>query len=257
LLALTLGTAQVFIQERRRSSSVILTECFDSVKIEIMNIERTELQARAARHAALSDPARLRIVDLLSLGDLAPGELQEELLMPSNLVSHHLAILEREGMISRHRSEADRRRSYVHLLRDGVGQLGPINGAAATRVLFVCSANSARSQLATALWAEQSLIPAVSAGTHPAAAIAPGAVATARRHHIDLPDRQPQALHDVAQEHDFVVTLCDSAHEELGSGALHWSIADPVAIGTDAAFDAAFDEVSRRVTTLARQLSPA
>jgi protein-tyrosine-phosphatase/DNA-binding MarR family transcriptional regulator len=222
-----------------------------------MNSERTELQVRAARHAALSDPARLRIADLLSLGDLAPGELQEELLMPSNLVSHHLAVLEREGMISRHRSEADRRRSYVHLLPDGVGQLGPSNAAIAKRVLFVCSANSARSQLATALWAEQSPIPAVSAGTHPAAAVAPGAIAAALRHHIDLPERQPQALRDVASEQDFIVTLCDAAHEELGGGALHWSIPDPVAVGTDAAFDAAFDDVAHRISTLAQNLSPA
>lgn len=222
-----------------------------------MNSERTELQARAARHAVLGDPARLRIVDLLSLGDLAPGELQEHLGMPSNLVAHHLAILEREGMIVRRRSEADRRRTYVHLAPDGVGQLGPSNSAATKRVLFVCSANSARSQLAAALWAKRSSIPVTSAGTHPAKVIEPGAVASADRHGIELPRRAPQALGDIAADTDLVITLCDAAHEELGTDSLHWSIPDPVAIGTDAAFDSAFEEIAKRIENLATRITHA
>ena len=222
-----------------------------------MNAERSELEARVARHAALADPARLRIVDLLTLGDLSPSELQERLGMASNLVAHHLGVLEREGMIVRTRSEADKRRSYVRLEPSGTDGLGPSARAAARRVLFVCTGTSARSQIAAELWRRRSGIPAVSAGTHPAAAIARGAIAAAQRHGVDLPDATPQSFADVAGDTDFVITVCDSAHEELGSDALHWSIPDPVARGTDAAFDDAFDEIARRVEQLAERVGSA
>lgn len=222
-----------------------------------MNTERTDLEARAARHAALGDPARLRIVDLLTLGDLAPRELQDRLGMPSNLVAHHLSVLEREGMILRRRSEADRRRSYVHLVPGAFEQLGPSTSAAARRVLFVCTANSARSQLAAQLWAQRSPIPAASAGTHPAAAIAAGAIATAERHGLPLPEAAPQLLADVAADTDLIITVCDAAHEELGSDALHWSVPDPVPSGTDAAFDAAYDDLATRIESLAMRVSAA
>lgn len=222
-----------------------------------MNTERTDLEARAARHAALGDPARLRIVDLLTLGDLAPRELQDRLGMPSNLVAHHLSVLEREGMILRRRSEADRRRSYVHLVPGAFEQLGPSTSAAARRVLFVCTANSARSQLAAQLWVQRSPIPAASAGTHPAAAIAAGAIATAERHGLPLPEAAPQLLADVAADTDLIITVCDAAHEELGSDALHWSVPDPVPSGTDAAFDAAYDDLATRIESLAMRVSAA
>lgn len=55
---------------------------------------------------------------------------------------------------------------------------------------------------------------------------------------------------------DFVVTVCDNAHEELGVNAhLHWSIPDPVRVGTDDAFDTAYDELERRITELAPRLA--
>jgi protein-tyrosine-phosphatase len=55
---------------------------------------------------------------------------------------------------------------------------------------------------------------------------------------------------------DFVITVCDLAHEELGNlGGLHWSVPDPVPAGTDAAFDAAFDDIARRVQDLAPHLT--
>ncbi|HSL38105.1 MAG TPA: metalloregulator ArsR/SmtB family transcription factor, partial [Arthrobacter sp.] len=87
-----------------------------------MNIETVDgLRARAAKHAALADPARLRMVDLLTLGDFSPSELQAELGMPSNLLSHHLRTLEEAGLVVRHRSEADRRRSYIRLAAGALG----------------------------------------------------------------------------------------------------------------------------------------
>ncbi|KQO11874.1 ArsR family transcriptional regulator [Agreia sp. Leaf244] len=221
-----------------------------------MNIERSdEIELRAAKHAALSDPARLRIVDLLTVGELAPSEISDALDMRSNLVTHHLNVLESVGMLTRHRSEADKRRSYVRLTDTALDGLVPGAAGSARRVLFVCTANSARSQLAVALWNRVSSIPADSAGTHPADQIASGAIAAAARHELTLPGVHPRALTEVIEVGDFVVTVCDNAHEELGvrDGA-HWSIPDPVRIGTDAAFDAALDDLQHRIDDLAPRL---
>ena len=55
---------------------------------------------------------------------------------------------------------------------------------------------------------------------------------------------------------DFVITVCDNAHEELGHvGRLHWSVPDPVRVGTQAAFDAAFSDLTRRVNDLAPRVT--
>jgi protein-tyrosine-phosphatase/DNA-binding HxlR family transcriptional regulator len=224
-----------------------------------MSTERaSELERRAALHAALSDPARLRIIDTLSVGDAAPSELAGMLVMPSNLLAHHLRVLESEGLITRTRSEGDRRRSYLRLVPATLDELTPPPLRAAERVVFVCTANSARSQLAAALWRRASPVAAASAGTHPAQRIDPGAVAAAARHHLALRRLRPRAIEDVAAAGDLVITVCDLAHEELADRAdLHWSIPDPARTGTSAAFDAAYDELDRRVANLAPRLRPA
>ncbi|MBD8518636.1 arsenate reductase/protein-tyrosine-phosphatase family protein [Plantibacter sp. CFBP 8804] len=221
-----------------------------------MNVERTEVvEARAAKHAALSDPTRLQMIDLLTLGDLSPTEIRVALGTPGNLLTHHLNVLESVGMITRTTSEGDKRRSYVHLTPGGFDGLMPGAAGTASRVVFVCSANSARSQLAAALWARRSTIPVASGGTHPAERIAPGAIAAAERHQLALPSSAPSALDTVLSDGDFVITVCDNAHEEIGvTGDLHWSIPDPVRVGTDAAFDAAYTELERRIADLAPRL---
>jgi ArsR family transcriptional regulator, arsenate/arsenite/antimonite-responsive transcriptional repressor / arsenate reductase (thioredoxin) len=130
----------------------------------------------------------------------------------------------------------------------------------APRVVFVCTANSARSQLAAALWRQASPVPAESAGTDPAPRVAPGAAAVARRHGL-APLGEPQGLADVRRDADLVVTVCDRAHEEIAPGAgtapVHWSVPDPVPAGTRAAFEAAYADLARRVTHLAPRLTPA
>lgn len=222
-----------------------------------MNIEQTtDVDVRAAKHAALGDASRLRIVDLLTLGDLSPSEIRVALGLPANLITHHLNALEAVGIVARSRSEADKRRSYVHLTDTALHGLTPGRVERASRVVFVCTANSARSQLAAALWSAHSSIPASSGGTHPAERIDPGAVAAADRHSLDVPDAPPRALDAVVTDSDFVVTVCDNAHEELGvSGHLHWSIPDPVRVGSVDAFDTAYDELERRIIQLAPRLT--
>lgn len=223
-----------------------------------MNVEQNNLELRAARHAALSDPARLRIVDLLVLGDLSPTDLQAQLGISSSLLAHHLNLLEHEGIIVRSRSEADRRRSYVRIVPGALDQLGPVSAGAAHRVVFVCRANSARSQLAAALWARTSKIPVASAGTHPAERIDPGAIAAAHRHGLSFRTHKPRGLGDVLEERDYVITVCDVAHEEMGNvPGLHWSIPDPVRVGGDAAFDSAYEDIAQRIGDLAPRLTAA
>jgi len=216
----------------------------------------TELERRAAVHAALADPARLAITDGLADGDASPSELAGMLAMPSNLLAHHLKVLEETGLVTRHRSEGDRRRTYLRLLPGVLDSLAGPPGRAARRVVFVCTANSARSHLAAALWRRASPVPAVSAGTRPAERIHPGAVDAAGRHQLPLPRLRPRHIGDVLHDGDLVVTVCDLAHEELGAqAAVHWSVPDPVPAGDPGSFDAALTELDRRVTRLAPRLA--
>lgn len=176
--------------------------------------------------------------------------------MPSNLLSHHLRTLEDAGLATRSRSEADRRRSYIRLATGALNGLAPGAEHGARRVLFVCTHNSARSQLAAALWQQVSDIPSTSAGTHPADRIARGAIEVARRHGLDLADLPPRFLKQVAGEDDFIVTVCDKAHEELpGLGGIHWSVPDPLRLGTKEAFDTAFNDITRRIKDLAPRVT--
>src|SRR5512141_1401680 len=83
------------------------------------------IELRAARHAALGDPVRLAIVDELAVSDRAPMELRERVGIESNLLAHHLDVLEGVGLINRSRSSGDGRRRYVHLVRDSLVGLVP------------------------------------------------------------------------------------------------------------------------------------
>jgi ArsR family transcriptional regulator, arsenate/arsenite/antimonite-responsive transcriptional repressor / arsenate reductase (thioredoxin) len=218
----------------------------------------TELEARAAVHAAMADPARLRITDTLGAGDASPSELAAMLAMPSNLLAHHLHVLEQAGLITRRRSDGDRRRTYLQLVPGALETLTAPVARTAARVLFVCTANSARSHLAAALWRRASTVPAVSAGIHPAARIDPGALAAARRHRLPVRRLRPRHINDVRHDGDLVITVCDLAHEELGRhAAVHWSVPDPVPAGDPASFDDALTELSHRVDRLAPRLAAA
>jgi protein-tyrosine-phosphatase len=222
-----------------------------------MSAERdSDLARRAAVHAALADPARLAITDTLLAGDASPSELAAMLAMPSNLLAHHLHVLEQAAVLTRRRSEGDRRRTYLRLVPGTLDSVAAPPPRPARRVLFVCTANSARSHLAAALWRRASSIPAVSAGTHPASAIDPGAIAAARRHRLPLPRLRPRHIGEVQDDGDLIVTVCDMAREELGrQAAVHWSVPDPVPAGDPASFDAAIADLSGRVGRLAPRLA--
>ena len=173
------------------------------------------IERRAAIHAALGEPVRLAIVEDLSASDRAPSVLATRHGLPGNLLAHHLDVLERVGLIERHVSSGDRRRRYVRLRHEALRDVAVIGRARAGRALFICTHNSARSQLAAALWRERTGSPADSAGTHPAERVHPGAVGAAKRAGLDIAGARPRALRRADTRVDLVVTVCDRAHEEL------------------------------------------
>jgi protein-tyrosine-phosphatase len=197
----------------------------------------------------LGDPVRLAIVDELATSDRSPIELRRLVGIESNLLAHHLDVLEQVGMINRSRSSGDGRRRYVHLVRSSLPGLHHGQRVVPGAALFVCTRNSARSQLAAALWRSLADAPAESAGTHPAHRVHPGAIAAARRARVTMDDTPPRLLDELGGLPSLVITVCDQAHEELDppDGWLHWSIPDPVPAGSAKAFDVAVDELRDRI----------
>ena len=237
---------------------------------------------RARMHAALGEPVRLAIVDQLALGDASPGELAAAAHLPTNLLAHHLRVLEQAGLIRRRRSEGDRRRWYVQLRFDDVEAARLLVAAVSAvagpvpRVVFVCTHNSARSQLAAAYWAGISRLPVAAAGTRPAPRVHPRAIEVGRRHGLRLGRARTRHVDDTVQQGDLVIAVCDQAHEELtaahrpdprdppdgegllaGRSWLHWAVADPARIDTDEAFETTCRELANRVGRLAAALADA
>ncbi|GAB3841229.1 helix-turn-helix domain-containing protein [Dactylosporangium cerinum] len=215
------------------------------------------MERRARIHAALGDPARLAVVDTLTLGDASPGEIARALGLPTNLVAHHVKVLHEAGLLVRVRSEGDRRRTYLRLEPGALASLAAPTLSQVPRVVFVCTHNSARSQLAAAIWTDRARIPAASAGTHPAARVHPRAVAVARRHGLRITATGTAHVADVVHDTDLVVAVCDNAHEDLTQGVrprLHWSV--PAPADTDAAFEATFADLAGRIDRLAPAVEP-
>lgn len=215
-----------------------------------------DLATRAALHRVLGDERRLAVVDELRRSDRTPSELGELAGTPSNLLAHHLDELEGAGLVRRVRSEGDRRRRYVQLVTEPAVLLGlaePVDVDG--QVLFVCTHNAARSQLAAALWRDRTGRPAASAGTEPATDVAVGARRVAEQHGLRL-DERPRHLSAVDGPVGLVVTVCDRAREHGGwpdAPQRHWSVPDPV--GRRArAFDDAFDRIVERVERLAAEV---
>lgn len=209
-------------------------------------------------HRALADPGRLALAQGLLSRDLSASEIAAMFDWSTPLVAHHVKVLVESGIAVRIRSEHDARRAYVALRHDDQGVvdmvtlgLDPHEGP--QRVAFICTQNSARSKLAAAWWRCVSEVPAIDAGTSPAARPAAGARAIAEHEGIVL-DPEMRHVEDVLLPGDLVVAVCDHVHETLPANAerLHWSIPDPVATGRRQAFEEVSSEVRRRVDQLHR-----
>lgn len=207
---------------------------------------------RAEVHRALADPVRLDVVDALRLTDHSPSELGEMLGLASNLLAHHLDVLEAAGVVRRRVSQGDRRRRYVTLVVEDP-LAGPALSLPPERVLFVCTRNAARSQLAAALWTRTTGRRASSAGSDPAERVDPGAVAVATSHGLVLEGARPRGFDAVDDPVDLVVSVCDRAREHgvpVDAPQLHWSVTDPAGGGPED-YRAAFDHLQRRIDRLA------
>ena len=209
---------------------------------------------RALVHAALGDPLRLTMVDRLMLGDQTFQELADAAGVPGNVTAHHLGVLESAGLIERRVSEGDRRRRYISVRRERLTDLVGPQPIVPKVVLFVCTHNSARSQFAAARWRQVTGLAAESAGTAPAERVHPGAVRAATRFDVDLSGSRPKGYDAIAEAPDLIVSVCDRALESglpFESPSLHWSVPDPVRVGTQAAFRTAFGEIAERIDHLA------
>jgi protein-tyrosine-phosphatase/DNA-binding transcriptional ArsR family regulator len=210
-------------------------------------------------------PVRWRLLRELARSDRQVRELTSVTGCPQSLVSYHLGRLRAARLVSARRSSADGRDAYytVDLARCGEllaaagGALHPALGAggpsaaaagAPVRALFLCTGNSARSQMAEALAQRRSggLVEAFSAGSQPKP-LHPNAVRVMAEHGIDLRGRPSKHLSVfTADRFGYVITLCDRVREVCPEFPghprhIHWSIPDPAAAGdTDEASYPAF-----------------
>jgi arsenate reductase len=128
------------------------------------------------------------------------------------------------------------------------------------RVLFLCTGNSARSQIAEQVLNRKGRgrFAAESAGSHPATQVNPYAIETLERHGYFWPGGQPRGLDGLTErDWDFVITVCDRAKEACplfpGQPVIaHWGMPDPAAVaGTEEEKRRAFDDT---ILTISRRL---
>lgn len=203
----------------------------------------------------LAHPLRWQLVKMLATGDYRVQELVDNVRQPYNLVSYHLKILRDADLVALRKSDADGRDLYYCL---DLGKLQADYQTAALalypgwdweasapqptrrtplRVLFLCTHNSARSQMAEGLLRHiggEGCV-AASAGSEPRP-VDPLAVAVMSEMGIDIRDQRSKHLADFqGQEFDAVITVCDRVREvcpnfDFCQPSIHWSIPDPTAI---------------------------
>ena len=211
------------------------------------------------------EPVRWHLLQELARSDRHVRELTELVGRPQNLVSYHLGKLRSAGLVAARRSSADGRDAYYTVALDRFSELLAAAGRSLhpglqltratpappaarppgrpARLLFLCTGNSARSQIAEALAVARSagLAEAFSAGSHPKP-VHPYAARVLRERGISFGDRRSKPLSlFAATRFDHVITLCDKVREVCPefpgqpgrSGQTHWSIPDPAASGRD------------------------
>jgi protein-tyrosine-phosphatase/DNA-binding transcriptional ArsR family regulator len=221
-------------------------------------------------------PLRWQLLSELARSDRTVHELTRLVGEAQNLVSYHLGRLREARLVSARRSSADGRDAYYTLDLTRIGELltatadalhpglrvaspsGSSDGPGAVSVLFLCTGNSARSQMAEALTRERSggAVHACSAGSHPKP-LHPNAVRVMREEYdVDLTGHESKHSSVFAdQRFDWVITLCDKVREVCPEfpgdpETMHWSIPDPAAgYADDEASYPAFQHVAEELET--------
>jgi arsenate reductase len=207
------------------------------------------------------DVARLRLVvslRRLGVGPDEAGRLARRCLERGEADGDVVAILatQREA-IARQRADLDRIEGELADLERTIAathrarrrrRTGTPDVRSLIRVLFVCTGNSARSQIAEALLGQMGGddFEAHSAGTHPVG-VHPLAIEVLRRAGIDWSGARSKAIAAFLDERfDYVITVCDRARETCpvfpgSENTLHWGLDDPAAVdGSDELRLAAF-----------------
>lgn len=231
----------------------------------------------------LADEQRWKLLEALAHSDRRVQELVEALKQPQNLVSYHLRKLREHALVRERRSAADRRDVYYSLdldrlkgmlmnageaLHPGLGEGPgasrdvPLTEGKRVRVLFLCTHNSARSQMAEGILRHMAgdRVESVSAGTE-VTRVHPLAARTMEARGIDISGQRSKHLNEfLDQSFDYVITVCDRASETcpVFPGAperIHWSIPDPSSVEGDeptreAAFQRAADDLQTRIRYL-------
>lgn len=217
----------------------------------------------------LAHDLRWTLLRTLARGDQRVQELAARTGEPMNLVSYHLRQMRQDGLVVSRRSEADGRDVYYTLDLDQVGEHfaqasralhrsltvpAPSHAVISPmRVLFLCTHNSARSQMAEGwmryLGGEQ--VTVASAGSQPTR-VDPQAVEAMAVLGVDISGQHSKhwsALEGIA--FDAVITVCDKAREICpvfpGGESLHWGFPDPHLIEDRQARQQAFAETARRL----------
>jgi protein-tyrosine-phosphatase/DNA-binding transcriptional ArsR family regulator len=224
--------------------------------------------------ALAGHPVRWRLLAELARSDRQVRELTALVGEPQNLVSYHLGKLRAGGLVVMRRSSADGRDAYYSIdlarcgellagsgaaLHPGLRLVPPPPGPIGVRasVLFLCTGNSARSQIAQAICEQLAggAVTAASAGSHPKP-LHPNAVRVMRERGLDIDSRQSRHFSALAgQPFDYAVSLCDRVREVCPDfpGApqlIHWSIPDPAAgDGSDAETYPAFRALAADLET--------
>ncbi len=237
----------------------------------------------------LAHDLRWATLAALARSDYKVQELGAQLGQPQNVVSYHLRRLFDQHLVTRARSHADTRDVYYSLnlsrlrelyfatggalhpfLGDAPGggvdtaprESGPaVPAAAPVRVLFLCTHNSARSQMAEAIMRRLGGpgVAVFSAGTE-ATRVHPMALRVLDELHMPADGLRSKHLDEFIHDHfDYVITVCDRAREACplfpGDPArIHWSFADPAAVEGAEAQHAAFLRTAHELTTRIRIL---
>jgi protein-tyrosine-phosphatase/DNA-binding transcriptional ArsR family regulator len=229
----------------------------------------------------LGHEIRWKLLTALAITDLHVQELIEKVGASQNLVSYHLKQLRQAGLVQERRSIADGREIYYSLdlermralyLASGE-ELHPALGAPdprtrqesgllekpaqRLRVLFLCTHNSARSQIAEAILRQrtQGKVEVFSAGTEPAR-VHPLALRVMQEHNLDTAGLHSKSMEQfTGQKFDYVITVCDRAKEACpvfpgDPLRIHWSFPDPAEVtGSEAERYQAFAETARQMLT--------
>jgi protein-tyrosine-phosphatase len=223
----------------------------------------------------LAHTLRWNLLTLLARSDYRVQELVHLVEEPQNLVSYHLKRLRKAHLVVERRSNADARDIYYsldverlqNLFLETGASLHPVLGHPAKvlhdrshRILFLCTENSARSQLAEGIMRHlANNVEVFSAGSVPTE-VHPLAIEAARERGIDLSAHESKHMDEfIDTRFDYVITVCDLARETCpgfpGSAEyIHWSLPDPSLTNDYAAFQQTAAEIEKRVRYLIPKL---